>query len=121
MARTRDLLVVVIAVVLGLIGAGMFLTGKVESPNTVLSEEVTLSAPRDVYELAPPDMNTQKDERNAFMQKVRNSYVPVPAPLDTQEVVRESVSTTSQSLPVDGGEESFSSATATATYGDASF
>lgn len=79
MARTRDLLILVGAVVLVLIISALFLTGQHPAEDTVVQTappDVVLTEPRDSYDVAPHEEESLRDGREAFIQKVRETYVP---------------------------------------------
>jgi hypothetical protein len=82
MVRTRDLLVLVIAVVLSLFIGGLFFIGSTPAQERVSSTppEVTLVSPRDTYDVSTSTKESIRDDREAFIQKVRDSYVPEDVP-----------------------------------------
>lgn len=89
MPRTRDLLIVV---------ASLFLTFLVwvihvlvspvpeTSKSTQGTQAVLLTTPKDSYEVVPYEENSLRDERDAFIDKVRQTYVaPIQLPPETEE------------------------------------
>lgn len=85
MVRTRDLLVLVIAIVLSLFIGGLFFIGSTPAQERVngTPPEVTLVSPRDTYEVSTSTKESIRDNREAFIQKVRDSYVPEEVPVHT--------------------------------------
>lgn len=87
MIRTRDLLVLVIAIILSLFIGGLFFVGSGPSQeNTIRTpSEVILVSPRDAYNVSTSTKESIRDGREAFIQKVRDSYVPEDVPAQKQD------------------------------------
>ncbi len=79
MARTRDLLILVGAVVFVLIISALFLTGQYPAEDIAVQTappDVVLTSPRESYGVAPYEEESLRDGRETFIQKVRETYVP---------------------------------------------
>lgn len=80
MFRTRDLLILVIAIMLTMVigfGAIMLMPEEPQSIPTETPQQVIMSTPRDSYTVVPyEEGNTLRSEREAFIEKVRQKYVP---------------------------------------------
>lgn len=79
MIRTRDLLVIVVSIILTMIVAlgAVVLSPEPQRAVTTSQEEVKFSTPKDSYSVAPyEEENTLRDEREAFIEKVKQTYIP---------------------------------------------
>ncbi len=77
MIRTKDFVVILIACMLATIGAGFFFISSDTTPQVIYSEgEVSFSEPRDTYTITRYVENSLSRDRDAFMDKVRQAYVP---------------------------------------------
>lgn len=89
MPRTRDLLIVVVSILLTFLVWVMHVLlsplPEAEAPTTG-TQTILLSTPKDSYEVVPYEENTLRDERDAFIEKVRQTYVaPIQIPEEPLE------------------------------------
>ncbi len=81
MFRTRDLLIVMTSLILTFLVVVIALMLSPEEDTGVRTQprEVILGEPKESYEVVPyEDKNSLRDERDAFIEKVKRSYVPPP-------------------------------------------
>ncbi len=79
MIRTRDLLIIVVSIILTMIVAlgAVVLSPEPQRAVTTSQEEVKFSTPKDSYSVAPyEEENTLRDDREAFIEKVKQTYIP---------------------------------------------
>ncbi len=101
MFRTRDLLIIVISIIFTMIVAlvAVVLSPEPERKVTTSQEEVKLTTPKDSYSIAPyEEENTLRDEREAFIEKVKQTYIP---PTVTLPDKADSTQSAPDSLPLD--------------------
>ncbi len=89
MPRTRDLFIVVVSIFLTfLVWMVYVFVSPVPAAHESAqgTETVLLSTPKDSYEVVPYEKNTLRDERDAFIEKVRQTYVaPIQLPSPPEE------------------------------------
>ncbi len=89
MPRTRDLLIVVVSIFLTFLVwvVHVLLVPVPETTETTSgTQTVLLSTPKDSYEVVPYEENSLRDERDAFIEKVRQTYVaPIQLPSEPEE------------------------------------
>ncbi len=79
MFRTRDLLILITSIILTMLIAviAVMLAPEPERTPSSAPKEVILGEPKEKYEVVPyEDKSSLRDERDAFIEKVRRTYVP---------------------------------------------
>ncbi len=89
MPRTRDLLIVVVSLFLTFLVwvIHVLLTPIPEDTQfTPGAQTVVLSTPKESYEVVPYEENSLRDERDAFIEKVRQTYIaPIQLPPEPED------------------------------------
>ena len=88
MFRTRDLALLVVSIMLTMVVmiVAVLLTQEPEQGSSAILREVRLSTPKDSYAVVPYEKeNSLHNERDAFIEKVKRTYVP--RPLDNTEPI----------------------------------
>ena len=90
MPRTRDLLVVVVSLLLTFLlwMIYIYISPVSEAVESVPSTQtVLLSTPKDSYEVVPYEKDSLRDGRDAFIEKVRQTYIaPIQLPPAAESV-----------------------------------
>ncbi len=80
MIRTKDFVVILVAVMLATIGAGFFFVSSDAPPSMVKVEDIFFSEPQAGYGVISSTRTDDLGNRDAFIERVRRAYVPKTSP-----------------------------------------